>query len=139
MIPVFEYYTPQGPLAYLLMNKEGKMILGLFEEKTTGGLVLIYNYSKEYYVLDPGMDFMEIWMRNEANLGTWALNVRGHNIKSTDGFPLPLHKLLIIKLNLFFALNKPIQEICGIVLYPNYYYLYRELMLSRRANLKAPL
>lgn len=124
----YAYYKPVGPLEYLVMDSQGRSVLGLFEGKLTGELILMLKAWGGPWLLHVEKDLLEAYLEDRlqfeglleaATLTTlankkaglpWKALLKWWGSQTLGGFLSQPKK------------NNP---------YPNAFYLYREIKLFR--------
>ena len=128
MLNTFKNYEAAGPLGYLLMDKEGEMQLGLYIKKDENQLVFILNMRKEFYVLRPSHQTIEAFFRNEKIVAELAYDPKHPNVTNLNNEFLPEKDVRDVYQYLLTYMPGTVFQQPFFIVYPNCYYLYRELV-----------
>lgn len=120
----FAYYEPAGPFRYLLMNSNNQERLGVYKNKITNKMVLILSCYENNYSIEPSEELLEEFMQNKFSIKQL---LRKCPPKKISGKPLGI----IEKIKLVFYVKKYLEgtlsEQRHLEIYPNFYYVWRQL------------
>jgi hypothetical protein len=125
-------YSPAGPLMYLLMDKKGHSKLGLYQHKKSGSIVLAGQFLGKEVVFWPEASELNRCLEEEISL-SYLLN----NSKRTSPDLSPLKELFnkMFSLMIWTQFNGRLGKQKYYLVYPNYYYIYREFLSKPNAQL----
>ena len=120
----FAYYEPAGPFRYLLMNSNNQERLGVYKNKMTNKMALILTCYENNYSIEPSEELLEEFMQNKFSIKQL---LRLYPPKTILGKPIGM----IEKIKLAFYVKKYLEvtlsEQRQLEIYPNFYYLWRQL------------
>lgn len=131
MIDVFTLYKPIGPLSYLLMLEDGQRLLGIYNTSQDNRLVLIFRIQDREYVLNPEPEQLDALMENKVTVPELMFTRGQLNLTTIEGLKPSLFMAAKARWYLEQYLSLPLEEIRNAVVYPNYYYLYKEFIFNR--------
>jgi len=119
----FAYFEPAGPLRYLLMNSNKDERLGLYKNKITDKLVLIFTCYKNSYLIELSEELIEGFMQNSFSIKQL---IKLYPLKAISGKKIGIIEK--IKLNFYVTkyLKGTLSEQKHLEIYPNFYYVWRE-------------
>ena len=120
----FAYFEPGGPLRYLLMNSNKHERLGLYKNKITDKLVLIFTCYKNSYLIELSEDLLEEFMQNKFSIKQL---IKICPLKAISGKKIGIIEK--VKLNFYVTkyLKGTLSEQKHLEIYPNFYYVWRQL------------
>ena len=122
------YYRPVGPLAYLFMDEDGYPLVGLYEGKLTGELVLMFHIWGRKWLLHAPKNVLNDYMEDKLEFGALLQQSSLTNLANKKtGFPW---KTLFNLWSGYFFAGK-ISKQKRSVPYPNAFYLYQEIKNDR--------
>ena len=124
----FKNYEPAGPLSYLLMDNDGNMQLGLYKKIGLNKLVLILKFKTEYFVINPPEDLMNAFFRNQKAVIDMAYHPDNIYLTDIENNPLSRDQAWEIYNYILAQLSSTLGQQLFFTTYPNYYYLYREMV-----------
>jgi hypothetical protein len=124
----FKNYEPAGPLSYLLMDNDGNMQLGLYKKIGLNKLVLILKFKTEYFVINPPEELMNAFFRNQKAVIDMAYHPDNIYLTDIDNNPLSRDQAWEIYNYILAQLSGTLGQQLFFTTYPNYYYLYREMV-----------
>jgi len=128
MLNTFKNYEAAGPLGYLLMDKEGEMQLGLFRKMDENRLVLILKLNEAYYVLNPSREMLDGFFKNEKIVADMAYDPQHKQVTNLDNVCLSESECWSVYNYILMYMSGRLAEQRFFIVYPNYYYVYRELV-----------
>jgi len=126
MITTFNLYKPIGPLSYLLMSADGQRKMGIFNAIHENRLVLIFPINDKEYVINPDVKQFETLMENKATMADMMFTQGIINLTTIDGTKPSHYMAAKARLYLQKYFNDKLTEIKDVILYPNYFYIYKE-------------
>ena len=126
MLHAFTLYKPIGPLSYLLMSADGQRKMGIFNAIHENRLVLIFPINDKEYVLNPDVKQFETLMENKATMADMMFTQGIINLTTIDGTKPSHYMAAKARLYLQKYFNDRLTEIKDVILYPNYFYIYKE-------------
>jgi hypothetical protein len=120
-------FTPAGPLAYLLMDKEGNPRLGLYHDLKDNSLVIIGDCYGKKYVFYPSGQQLDNLMQGKSTLDELLLS----SPCTTTGKEQPeMIQKIVIRYWILKEFKGLLSRQDRSVPYLNYYYVYQEYLLN---------
>ncbi len=122
-------FAPAGPLVYLVMDKNGGSKLGLYEHRKTGTLVLIGKFWGSEVVFWPERSELDRCLEERITLfGLLNMSRRSQ----IDQSSLSTAPNFMTNFQCWFLFNNSLSNLKFHLVYPNYYYVYREFISNLR-------
>jgi hypothetical protein len=118
-------FLPAGPLVYLVMDRKGGSKLGLYERRETGNLAPAPPYLGREVIFWPGLSELDQCMKEEITLFGLLNNCPRTR---TDHSSLSTTADYLIRFLCWLLFNKRFSKLKFHLAYPNYYYVYREMV-----------
>lgn len=123
-----QLYKPIGPLKYLVMNKNGKSLIGLYLHTKTNQVALIYHSFLGSIVIEPSTENLNLLMQNKLTMN-WL--IKNSKIKNVDSTKVTAAKRLFILLWSNLKLNNTIDNLKAVDILPNYYYTFTNYLENK--------
>ena len=116
-----QLYKPIGPLKYLVMDKNGNSLIGLYLQTNKSKLVIIYNSFLGSIVIEPNTENLILFMQNKLTIKRLIKKSTLKNIDATKVTPV---KKLFLYLLSNLKLSNTIENLKAVDILPNYYYTF---------------
>jgi len=112
------------------MSVDGQRKLGIFNAIHENRLVLIFPINNKEYVLNPDAKQLDALIENKVTMADMMFTQGILNLTTIDGSKPSLYMAAKTKWYLEKYYNKKLTEIKDDILYPNYFYIYKEHTLN---------
>ena len=124
MIKEFAYYNPAGPFRYLLMTSNNQERLGVYKNRRNEKLVLILTCYENSYVIEPTEELLEEFMQNKFSIKQL---IKKCPPKGISGKKISIVKTIKLSFYVRKYLTGTLSEQKHLEVYPNFYYVWRQL------------
>jgi len=108
------------------MSADGQRKMGIFNAIHENRLVLIFPINDKEYVINPDVKQFETLMENKATMADMMFTQGIINLTTIDGTKPSHYMAAKARLYLQKYFNDKLTEIKDVILYPNYFYIYKE-------------
>jgi len=124
----YAYYKPVGPLEYLVMDHKGRSIMGLYEGKLTGELVLMLHLWGRPWLLHAEKEILEAYLEDRLSFENLMEASTLTNLANKKAGLLTKALLKKWSSQLLGGILSQLQKNNP---YPNAFYLFREIKSFR--------